>query len=108
MTLVAAGACPGAGVKVVEVAMSLWAVFDVSVDSAVAVGHIDYHGDRFFVGLEDGALEPYSFASLDHSVEWFVEFCFAIRLGSAEASGPATRVKRPARTTASGSSIRST
>jgi hypothetical protein len=83
MELVFTSPCPGVYISVVEVAASLWAVFDVTVGTTVAVGHIERTGTLFSVALEAEKWEPYSFTTLDQSVEWFVEYCFAMSLGSA-------------------------
>jgi hypothetical protein len=95
MELVSISECLGVDLSVIEVAASLWAVFDTSVGSSVALGHIDQNGTRFFVGLEGDELEPYSFESLDQSVGWFEELCFAVHLGSPIAPAPIRKTGMP-------------
>jgi hypothetical protein len=63
------------------VAQNLCAVFIRESDSGCALGHIEAEGGRFFVSLEGGELEPYSFPTFSGSVEWFAEFWSASTLG---------------------------
>jgi hypothetical protein len=72
--------------RVVAVAECLWAVYDFRVCADVAVGHIERHCNRYHVGLQGDELEMYFFDTLENSIGWFTEYCFAMTLGTADAA----------------------
>jgi hypothetical protein len=73
------------GFTVVPVAAMLWAVYDPRIRTDAAVGHIECFDGRFRIALEGAEFELYVLATLGLAELWFVEFCFALTVGTSRA-----------------------
>jgi hypothetical protein len=60
---------------VVQVASSLWAVYDTRIHTDAAIGYIDEFAGRFHVWLQGDEYRVLSFPAHEGAVQWFSVHC---------------------------------
>jgi hypothetical protein len=59
---------------VIQVASSLWAVYDCGIRTDAALGYIDEFAGRFHVWLQGDEYRVLSFSAHEGAVQWFAAY----------------------------------